>query len=253
MNISISSKRQVEFFHLMFLRQFSSQISAGLYAIKGGCNLRLFFNSIRYSEDLDLDIQTIQKQTLENKVNKILTSPSLLKLLQGDGISKIEVTSPKQTQTTQRWKIQLHTDRSEMPLYTKIEFSRRQGKFQSELGDISMEVCRQYRLPPTRLSHYGFEEAIIQKIVALANRSLTQARDIYDLYHLLHVTPHLKIPLAKNILEKAEDALLSISFEDYKSQVVSFLESEHQQIFDSKDYWEVISNEVLNYLNGLKK
>ena len=61
----------VELFHLMFLRQFNNNIASELYAIKGGCNLRFFFQSVRYSEDLDIDIQTIQKQTLENKVNKI--------------------------------------------------------------------------------------------------------------------------------------------------------------------------------------
>ena len=42
---------QVELFHLLFLRQFNQQISGKLYAIKGGCNLRFFFDSIRYSEN----------------------------------------------------------------------------------------------------------------------------------------------------------------------------------------------------------
>jgi len=66
----------------MFLRQFDHQTAANLYAIKGGCNLRFFFNSYRYSEDLDLDVQTMQPQTLENKVNKIINTRPLLTLLQ---------------------------------------------------------------------------------------------------------------------------------------------------------------------------
>ena len=49
-------KAQVELFHLLFLRLFSAQIEPDFYAIKGGCNLRFFFESVRYSEDLDIDV-----------------------------------------------------------------------------------------------------------------------------------------------------------------------------------------------------
>ena len=98
----------VEIFHLMFLRQFSMQIDANLYAIKGGCNLRFFFSSPRYSEDLDVDVCTVAQKTLENKVNKLLTTPPLLKLLQPYGILQLSVTAPKQTATTQPWKIKLY-------------------------------------------------------------------------------------------------------------------------------------------------
>lgn len=246
-------KAQIEIFHLMFLRQFSAQIDANLYAIKGGCNLRFFFDSVRYSEDLDLDVCIIQKQTLENKVNKILTSLSLLKLLQGYGITQIEITTPKQTSTTQRWKIQLHVDHTEMSYHTKIEFSRRHVIFYPEFGNVSMKTCQMYHLPPIRLSHYGLQEAISQKILALANRSLTQARDIFDLYHLLHIDKPPILFLKKTILTKAEEALLSIGFNDYKSQVINFLESAEQPKFDNKHYWETISNTVFLYLNGLAK
>ncbi|MFN3235199.1 MAG: nucleotidyl transferase AbiEii/AbiGii toxin family protein [Gammaproteobacteria bacterium] len=236
----------------MFLRQFSMQIDANLYAIKGGCNLRFFFGSVRYSEDLDLDVCTIAQETLENKVTKLLASPSLLRLLQGYGVSELEVTAPKQTPTTQRWKIQLHTEQGEMPYHTKIEFSRRNKKIQTELASIDRILCQSYRLPPMRLSHYGLSEAIMQKVLALAHRSLTQARDIFDLYFLLHRgKTNSLFSLKKEDLAKAEEALLSINFADYKSQVVTFLEPEEQAVYDSKDYWSLISNEVFQYINGL--
>lgn len=250
--MKITPKMQVEIFHLLFLQQFSSQTAANLYAIKGGCNLRFFFDSVRYSEDLDVDIITIQKQTLENKVTKILNSPLFMKLLQEYEINRITVSTPKQTPITQRWKIQLHLN-SEMPLNTKIEFSRRNEKCRGELENITMKICQQYCLSPMRLSHYGINEAISQKIIALAHRSLTQARDIFDLYHLLHIAPNTQLVISKNILEKAIEALLSISFAEYKSQVVNFLEPEKQKIFDNKDYWSDISNTVHTYLCGFEK
>jgi len=245
----MTPKMQVEIFHLLFLRQFSSQTAANLYAVKGGCNLRFFFDSVRYSEDLDIDVVHIQKQTLENKVNKILNSSPFIKLLQEYEINHITVTAPKQTPTTQRWKIQLHLN-SEMPLNTKIEFSRRNEKSQNELGSVTMRICQQYRLAPMRLSHYGINEAILQKVLALAHRSLTQARDIFDLYHLLHIAPHVKFSIAKNTKEKAIEALLSIDFTEYKSQVVNFLD-EKQKVFDNRDYWRIITDDVHHYLSEL--
>ena len=243
----------IEIFHLMFLRQFSAQIDSNLYAVKGGCNLRFFFNSIRYSEDLDLDIRTIQMQTLKSKVDKILASLPLLKLLQGYGVTQISFSAPKQTETTQRWKIQLQTSNSELPLHTKIEFSRRADVTERELGSVGMRICQAYGLSPTRLSHYGHDAAVAQKVLALANRTLTQARDIFDLYHLLHISKPQAAEYEPEVLAKAQEALASISFADYKSQVVNFMEIDQQEIYDSDDYWQTISNQVFQYLSELER
>jgi len=48
-----------EVFHLEFLRWFGKRVRTNYYALKGGVNLRFFFNSFRYSEDMDLDTHTI--------------------------------------------------------------------------------------------------------------------------------------------------------------------------------------------------
>lgn len=47
----------VEQFHLLFLEQLGKVVDKQLTALKGGCNLRFFLKSIRYSEDMDIDIQ----------------------------------------------------------------------------------------------------------------------------------------------------------------------------------------------------
>jgi predicted nucleotidyltransferase component of viral defense system len=250
--MGLNPKTQIELFHLMFLRQFSAQINANLYGVKGGCNLRFFFGSARYSEDLGIDVCKISPETLENKVSKLLASISLKKLLRPYGISQLDVTSPKQTPTTQRWKIQIHVENASLPFHTKIEFSRRNEKMTPILANISREICQTYRLPPMRLAHYGLEDAITQKIIALGHRLQTQSRDVFDLYHLLHIgTPNLSYHFEKETLNLAEEALLSIDFGDYRSQVVNFLEPEEQKTYDDADYWSVISNHVLHYLNGL--
>ncbi len=84
----LTPQENVEIFHLIFLDQLGRKIEKNFYALKGGCNLRFFLKSIRYSEDIDLDIQTIAKETLQNKVRKILNSDSLNNILKS---KKIEI------------------------------------------------------------------------------------------------------------------------------------------------------------------
>jgi hypothetical protein len=50
------SLQQREVFHLEFLRWFGRKLDYRYYALKGGVNMRLFFGSMRYSEDMDLDL-----------------------------------------------------------------------------------------------------------------------------------------------------------------------------------------------------
>ncbi|HVE44759.1 MAG TPA: nucleotidyl transferase AbiEii/AbiGii toxin family protein, partial [Gammaproteobacteria bacterium] len=80
----INVQSTIEIFHLLFLQQLEKQMDKKLYALKGGCNLRFFFKSIRYSEDIDFDVTTISKTTLEKKVSKILSSVNFSRILQSN-------------------------------------------------------------------------------------------------------------------------------------------------------------------------
>src|SRR3990170_6022446 len=52
-------RQLIEYFHLIFLDRLGRKIDKRLYTLKGGCNLRFYFQSFRYSEDIDFDIQII--------------------------------------------------------------------------------------------------------------------------------------------------------------------------------------------------
>ncbi len=45
-----------EVFHLVFLGALVRSVPLSAFTLKGGTNLRFFFGSIRYSEDVDLDV-----------------------------------------------------------------------------------------------------------------------------------------------------------------------------------------------------
>src|SRR5471030_2169288 len=100
--MKIYNPRQcVELFHLLFLSQLGRKLDKKLYALKGGCNMRFYFNSIRYSEDMDIDIQIVNKDTLYKNVNQIFNSTSFKYILQTYDIGILNTSAPKQTATTQ--------------------------------------------------------------------------------------------------------------------------------------------------------
>ncbi|MEK6619838.1 MAG: hypothetical protein AABZ26_02560, partial [Chloroflexota bacterium] len=68
---------------------------------KGGVNLRFFFRSIRYSEDMDLDISGIGIGKVQKTVVEILLSRGFLDSLRSFGIQKIvppDILKAKQTE-----------------------------------------------------------------------------------------------------------------------------------------------------------
>ena len=121
----MNERQAIEVFHLLFLRALSARVDPALYVLKGGCNLRFFFKSIRYSEDIDLDVRTIAVPTLTKNVDAVLAASAFARTLRSQRMTLGNVAAPKQTQTTQRWKVQIRLDDFAQDIPTKIEFSRR--------------------------------------------------------------------------------------------------------------------------------
>src|ERR1700678_456433 len=84
----LSERQAIEVFHLIFVAHLGRRVDKALLAIKGGCNLRFFHRSIRYSDDIDFDIRTMAKPTLANNVDTILASRTFGQAL---GIKQIEI------------------------------------------------------------------------------------------------------------------------------------------------------------------
>ena len=105
-----NSLQQREVFHIEFLRWFSHKFRADYYALKGGVNMRFFYSSTRYSEDIDIDISNIRVDTLQDIVLKILLTQSFSDSFKPYGIENIvapDMAKAKQTETTQRFKIHI--------------------------------------------------------------------------------------------------------------------------------------------------
>ncbi len=250
-------RQSVELFHLHFLRQLCSGPDRARFTLKGGCNLRFFFGSIRYSENMDLDVSVMTRTTLKNKVDRLLDSPALRLPLKTAGITLIEVTGPKQTETTQRWKMGLLVKGQSAALRTKVEFSRRDAD-EGEVAAVEAmpaELPREYGLPPPVVNHYLAIAATTQKIRALIGRPQTQARDVFDLQLLRSKSKVFwSVDAALTAeLPTAIERVLSLSYDDYVSQVVAYLAPEQLAASKDRQVWDAMQLEVVELLQGLRR
>jgi predicted nucleotidyltransferase component of viral defense system len=234
-----------ELFHLEFLRRLSLKLKPGQYVLKGGVNMRFFFGSPRYSEDMDLDAQGISVEILRDVVMGILNATSLRETLASFGVKGTiapDIVKAKQTETTQRFKIHLSTSADE-DLYTKIEFSRRGIKEGAKVETVRAEIMRALRLPPLMCPHYDAAAAMLQKIDAIAGRSVTQARDIFDLYLLNSQASLSKKRIALDrteALKKALSNIYAVDFRQFKDTVLSYLPQEERGPYDNAGQWDEI-------------
>ncbi len=244
-----SDRQAVELFHLHFVRLLCSGPSKGSFAIKGGCNLRFFFESVRYSEDMDLDVAGLPVHALKEKVSAVLSGPALSPALRSRGISLTSVSAP-QTETTQRWKIGLSAEGHALPLHTKIEFSRRSTMEESKVEPVAATVLAEHQLMPFLAPHYPLAAASRQKVGALVGRSVVQARDVFDLGVLFAASGGKVDALRpiRSVLPKAIERAMDVSYAAFRSQVASYLRPDHLDTYGSREGWDALQTQVVELL-----
>ena len=252
MAFDLSGIHAVEQFHLLFLDQLGARLDKNLYALKGGCNLRFFFKSIRYSQDIDFDVRTIALQTLRKNVRQILEAPGFRRILRAANLELIRIAESKQTATTQRWKIHLQSEGSASRLPTSIEFSRRKFDPGVAFAQVDTEIVATHNLRPIFASHYELETAFQQKLGALINRRETQARDVFDLDFLSQRgATGSAIKLNKRTLENARAIVSSVSYEQFLGQVVAYLPPQYRVYYQDPKAWNKIQKDVVRTLEAL--
>lgn len=247
--------KTIELFHLLFLKHLEGKLDKNLYALKGGANLRFFFKSIRYSEDIDFDVKIVSKNTLQQKITKLLKSQPFEQVLSSKGIEIVHLTEAKQTDTTQRWKLNLRVPTSALPLPTKIEFSRRTSNMKEEttFEAIDTDIIRMHQLYPILTNHYTARAAFCQKIHALISRTETQARDIFDLKWLIDQKINIKLLPSSLKIKEAIENVNSVGFSEFKGHVVAYLMPEYQEYYATSNRWQEIQTQVIHTLQKLQK
>jgi len=250
-----SARQLREIFHFCFLESLLRIADAKQFVLKGGVNLRFFFHSPRYSEDMDIDVLAGGVSTLKKNGYRVLGDSTFRRTLRTYGIADIAINDPdkaKHTQTTQRFRVQLITASGEK-LPGKVEFSRRTHAGLTRVVEpIDPEVARQYNRLGFLCQHYSGEAAVVQKLLALAGRSATQARDVFDLEILLR-GGHARLPIlrAVSVRDRAEarQNLDTLDFAAYSDQVLEFLDEEHRASYGGRPAWNAMVGRVRGLLD----
>ena len=223
------------------------------YVVKGGANMRLFYESRRRSQDIDLDYVGTAFWKIEHKVDETLDSRAFRDLLRLAGVGMADLTKPKETDTTRRWKFAVVG--SGARLNSRIEFSSRNAADpEYALEAARSDIGRAAGLRVVKANHYLATAAIRQKIRALAERSETEPRDVFDLDLLFAGNPDVVRAGGVDgaLVGKAIDAALAIPFEAFADLVVDYLEEEFVEIYNRPEVWDEMLTTVAGHLERLR-
>ncbi|MBK5218915.1 MAG: nucleotidyl transferase AbiEii/AbiGii toxin family protein [Thermoleophilia bacterium] len=229
-----------------------TRLDQARYVLKGGANLRYFFASERYSEDIDIDLIRPVPWSFEDQVEAVLGSPALRSLLAIADLSLTEHSVNKATDTTHRWKVGIEAPGAADLIRSKVEFSNRDGEGDYELAFLPDSVVEPYALRPPSVQHYEATSAITQKVAALAGRPQTEARDVFDLELLLRRYPLEQGSLDVDLLDAAVERATEQGYDAFRDQVLPFLESGGAELVSSPADWERIQTFVAGRLEAAR-
>jgi hypothetical protein len=199
---------------------------------------------------MDLDAFGISTQVLRAKVDRALAGAPLRLSLRSKGIELGRSSAPKQTDTTQRWKVELSVGDRGQPLHTKVEFSRRRTRGKTVLEVVDRQLLAEYQLLPLLAPHYGRDEAMQQKVAALVGRVAVQARDVFDLSLLVSGADDVARILApvRKELPAAIERAMSVSYDEFRSQVVAYLAPSAVEQYRSREAWDALQGFIVSTL-----
>jgi hypothetical protein len=251
MKIVQSGVEAREAVHVLLLRELRSIGPADVVVLKGGVNLRLFYGSERYSEDMDLDAEPQWRSEIRNRIGRIFDDRGFHTALRRLGLRGLDPGEGvnKDTETVFRYKFGI-LGRGEVRYPTKVEVSYRARHPADRWGleEIGRSVLEAYVEPPNplRIARYDRQAAVRQKLSALVGRTHVQARDVFDLHALefrgpeSSLVPHLVRHVEADDLRAALDRALEISFSEYEGQVVEFLSNDARDRLGTEMAWEEI-------------
>ena len=170
------------------------------------------------------------------------------------GIIIQDISKPKQTETVQRWKLEIASPSTSIRDRTKIEFSRRTTVESAVLEPVDSQIANAYQLPVFLANHYRCVDAVRQKIHALAARAEPQPRDVFDLHVLLARSdaPRKLDDEAAARIDAAVANATDLTYDQYVALVVAYLDPEQAEIYSSRETWEAMQLDVIERLQALQ-
>lgn len=213
-------------------------------ALKGGFAMRVLTGSKRFTKDIDLAASpTIPTQIVQSYIRKAIND------LRGTGmIQDLIISEPKQTDTTQRWKIGGKVGNHEINL--TVEVSRRNRLEPSSIEKIPYQ-CMPGKNGAVPIACINLENMVTAKLDCLNSPIREAPRDIYDLFLMIKMdvkpTPEaLKKYGAENIARLKDQLwakLEKMDFPTAQQQLISFLPPDVAKTITA-DVWDEVRLEV---------
>jgi predicted nucleotidyltransferase component of viral defense system len=196
------------------------------FVLKGGLALRMGYGSHRATKDIDLDSpQSIDKAHVQAIVRR-----AIARALTDGMIESPVVTTPKQTDTTLRYKIGGRLKGGVSEIHLTVEISRRQAMVSDHV--VSKPLQTNASSAPVMIDVYDGSAIASTKVIALTSPNRNAPRDLYDLAMLIDmkIEPPVEL-LARRGKEQVESSLSelwskieSMTWDRFREEVIPFLE-----------------------------
>lgn len=209
-------------------------------ALKGGLAMRLHHRSDRMTKDIDLE----SDGSFPVEAARKWVSGLIVRTARDMGIHDVAVTEPKQTETTQRWKV-AYTSAAGIVSNLTVEMSRRGLPPPELLSDAAVGGPEGLGATATAYNPIGMAAA---KVAALPRSA---PRDTYDLFLLVRSQvrpgPEVLRRLGEDNLRSVQaqiwDVMGAMGYERARDELVPYLPRGARDSF-TEEAWEAMKLEV---------
>ncbi|MFW6352194.1 MAG: nucleotidyl transferase AbiEii/AbiGii toxin family protein [Bacteroidota bacterium] len=210
--------------------------------LKGGMAMRVSQGSHRKTKDIDLG----QHPGIPlPKLQKLMRS-AIKQTLSSGILEKYEVSEPKQTDTTARWKINGQT-KGKTRVQLTVEVSRRGVPTPENLETVEYFPPDEYKISPFLVDVYNGKTLAATKVIAMLQENRVAPRDLYDLHILIRneVTPPSDLlsdvdeEVLGESLEKLWDKIDMLDYDMFVDQVAPYLPKGVADRIDKNVYEEM--------------
>lgn len=210
--------------------------------LKGGFAMRVVAGSARPTKDIDLQANGASMERVQGLMRNAINDLKKCHIL-----DDISVTEPKQTETTQRWKINGRIKGGETPVHLVVEVSRR-GLIPKELTRSVHFESRGLGVPPAIIETLSPTAIAAAKFEAMSSLTRESPRDVFDLDVLIQMKAEPPVHIFANgyteeeLLKKLEivaDKLEKMTFDTVKATLLPHLPPDLRKNF-GRDEWETM-------------
>lgn len=235
------------------------------FVLKGGLAMRAVHGSVRMTKDIDLDADgSFSQESVRSIVVK-----SIKGALRAGLIANPQVSEPKQTKTTMRWKIWGEVAGTQSPINLTIEISRRERLVEGHIIEVDLpesftkaaeglglsglsaaagQPCgaspSKTQAPSPKIRVMDSQAIAMTKVLALTDIRRTAPRDLYDLFVLIEAQVEPPIALLSGVprdrLELALNELWpkieSMTYEMFSTEVLSVMPDVFSRAFGREEF-----------------